>query len=71
MTTRDATIQECLSALRRAGCVVWEPDGGAAWYVVMLPDGRTRDMAPHRFELLCFGVYQDLKTEQIARWISS
>lgn len=62
MTTRDATIRECIAALQRAGCMVWEPDEGSylpmTWYIIMLPDGKTVDMASHRFELLCYGVYR-------------
>ena len=61
MTSSDTNIvRECIAALRRAGCDVYEPAASLRQYLIMLPDGQTRALAPSVFAFLCWRVYREV-----------
>ena len=58
MTSGDTNIvRECIAALRQARCDVYEPAVSLRQYLILLPDGQTRELAPRVFTLLCYGAY--------------
>jgi len=53
-------VRECIAALRQARCDVYEPAVSLRQYLILLPDGQTRELGPHVFALLCYRVYREV-----------
>jgi len=54
-------VRECIAALRQARCDVYEPAVSLRQYLILLPDGQTRELDPHVFALLCWRVWEEVK----------